>query len=205
MTSLSDRPNTALLVVDVQNDVVANACRRDDVIANIETLVAHARTEQVPVIWVQHSDDELVEGSDGWQYVPELRRQASEALVHKRYGDAFEDTTLESELTKRHVGRLVVVGAQTDACIRGNAPRGVRTRLRHGLGRGRAHHRGLFRPRAPAGRQGHRPHQYVLDLAIGPRSFGHRGRDRRHRLPRDGRGSVVVLGAPSVSAVASTT
>lgn len=118
MSSLQDRPNTALLVVDVQNAVVANAHRRDEVIANINTLIDNARARQVPVVWVQHSDDELVEHSDGWRYVPELQRQESEPLVHKRFGDAFEDTTLESELAQRDVGRLVVTGAQTDACIR---------------------------------------------------------------------------------------
>jgi nicotinamidase-related amidase len=119
VTSLRDRPNTALLVIDVQNGVVANAHRRDEVIANINTLVDDARARQVPVIWVQHSDDEnLVENSERWAYVPELQRQDSEALVHKRYGDSFEDTTLESELAERGVGRLVVTGAQTDACVR---------------------------------------------------------------------------------------
>ncbi len=118
MTSLRDRPNTALLVVDVQNDVVANAHQRDEVIANITTLIDKARAEQVPVIWVQHSDDDLPQNSDGWQYVPELQRQESEPLVHKKYGDSFEDTTLEAELAQRGVGRLVVTGAQTDACIR---------------------------------------------------------------------------------------
>src|SRR5438445_9119067 len=116
MTSLQDRPNTALLVVDVQNDVVANAVRRDEVIANIKTLVDKARAGQVAVVWVQHADDNLVENTDGWQYVAELQRQESEPLVHKRYGDSFEDTTLESELAQRGVGRLVVAGAQTDAC-----------------------------------------------------------------------------------------
>jgi nicotinamidase-related amidase len=118
MTSLRDRPNTAVLVIDVQNDVVANAHRRDEVIANIQTLVDKARAERVPVIWVQHSSDNLLEGSDGWRYVPELQRAESEPLVHKRYGDSFEATTLESELAERGVGRLVVAGAQTDACIR---------------------------------------------------------------------------------------
>jgi nicotinamidase-related amidase len=118
MTSLRDRPNTALLVVDVQNDVVANAHQRDDVIANINNLIDKARAEEVPVIWVQHSDDDMPEDSDGWQLVPELQRQESEPLVHKKYGDAFEDTILESELAQRGVGRLVVAGAQTDACIR---------------------------------------------------------------------------------------
>jgi nicotinamidase-related amidase len=118
MTSLRDRPNTALLVVDVQNDVVANAHQRDEVIANINTLIGKARAEQVPVIWVQHADDNLPENTDGWQYVPELQRQGSEPLVHKNYGDSFEATNLESELAQRGVGRLIVTGAQTDACIR---------------------------------------------------------------------------------------
>lgn len=118
MTTLSDRPNTAVLVIDVQNDVVAKAHRRDDVIANINALVERARAEQVPVIWVQHSDDEMPEGSDGWQWVSELPRGDTEPVVHKHYGDAFEATTLESELAGRGVGRLLVAGAQTDACIR---------------------------------------------------------------------------------------
>lgn len=118
MTSLNDRPNTALVVIDVQNDVVANAYNRDKVIANIDTLIDRARAQQVPVIWVQHADKNLPQGSDGWKYVPELERRESEPLVHKQYGDSFEDTTLESELAKRGVGRLVVTGAQTDACIR---------------------------------------------------------------------------------------
>ena len=118
MTSLPDRPNTALLVVDVQNDVVANAHDRDVVVANIGALVDRARTQQVPVIWVQHADENVTQGSDGWQYVPELQRRDPEPLVHKHYGDSFEDTTLESEMAERGVGRLVVAGAQTDACIR---------------------------------------------------------------------------------------
>ena len=117
MTTLSDRPNTALLVVDVQNDVVRGAPRRDEVVANIATLVDRARAADVPVIWVQHSSDELKQGSDGWQYVPELSMGDSEPLVHKRYGDSFEETELESLLAERGVGRLIVAGAQSDACI----------------------------------------------------------------------------------------
>jgi len=118
MTTFEGRPNTALLVVDVQNDVVSGAWDRDGVIARISDLVGKARAEHVPVIWVQHSDDNMPAGSDGWQYVPELTRDESEPLVHKRYGDSFEDTDLEAVLAERQVGRIVVTGAQTDACIR---------------------------------------------------------------------------------------
>jgi nicotinamidase-related amidase len=118
MTTLSDRPNTALMVIDVQKGVVAGAHQRDAVLANISTLVDKAREEGVPIVWVQHSDEQLKKGSDAWKYVPELARQESEPLVHKKFGDSFEDTDLEEVLAKAGVGRLVVTGAQTDACIR---------------------------------------------------------------------------------------
>ncbi|TYL46443.1 cysteine hydrolase [Nocardioides sp. BGMRC 2183] len=118
MTTLEDRPGTALLVIDVQNDVVAGAPRRDQVVATIADLVTRARDADVPVVWVQHSDAGLVEGSDGWRYVPELIPDAAEPVVHKIYGDSFEDTELEDVLRSAGIGHLVVTGAQTDACIR---------------------------------------------------------------------------------------
>jgi nicotinamidase-related amidase len=118
MTTLPDRPNTALMVIDVQNGNTGQAYDRDAVIANIGSLVDRARGEGVPIVWVQHSDDNMVRGSEAWEYVPELSRQASEPLVHKSFGDAFEDTDLEQVLAAASVGHLVVTGAQTDECIR---------------------------------------------------------------------------------------
>jgi nicotinamidase-related amidase len=118
MTTLENRPNTALLVIDVQNGVVAGSHQRDAVVANVGSLVARARREHVPVVWVQHSDKDLPRGSDEWQIVPELTPDNAEPLVEKSYGDSFEDTTLETVLAGLGVGRLVVAGAQTDACIR---------------------------------------------------------------------------------------
>ncbi|MEO6701629.1 MAG: cysteine hydrolase family protein [Jatrophihabitantaceae bacterium] len=118
MTTLTDRPNTALVVIDVQNNVMAGGHNREAVIANIASLVARARAEQVPVVWVQHSSDEMPQGSDGWRYVAELTQQDAEPVVHKRYPDSFEDTDLEAVLAERKIGRLIVSGAQTDECIR---------------------------------------------------------------------------------------
>jgi nicotinamidase-related amidase len=118
MTTLENRPNTALLVVDVQNGVVGGAHERDTVVANVGSLVDRARREQVPVVWVQHSDQGLERGSDEWQIVPELTPDDAEPLVEKNYGDSFEDTNLEAVLSELGIGRLVVVGAQTDQCIR---------------------------------------------------------------------------------------
>jgi nicotinamidase-related amidase len=91
---------------------------RDAVVANIGSLVEKARQELVPVVWVQHSDEDLARGSDEWRIVPELAPGVAEPVVEKSYGDSFEDTPLESVLADLGVGSLVVVGAQTDACIR---------------------------------------------------------------------------------------
>ena len=118
MTTLEHRPNTALLVIDVQNGVVEGAHERDAVVTNIVALVDTARRERVPVVWIQHCDEQLVRGSDDWRILAALTPADTEPLVEKHYGDSFEDTTLESVLSDLGVGRLVVVGAQTDACVR---------------------------------------------------------------------------------------
>jgi nicotinamidase-related amidase len=118
MSTLENRPNTALLVVDVQNGVVAEAHERDAVVGRIAGLVEKARSADVPVVWVQHCSDEFAPGTDPWQIVPELGADDAEPHVEKRYGDSFEGTDLEAILERLGVGKLVVAGAQTDACIR---------------------------------------------------------------------------------------
>ena len=118
MTTLENRPNTALLVVDVQNGVVEGNHERDTVVANVAAVVEKARQGNVPVVWVQHNSKGLPRGSEQWKIVPELAPGEAEPLVEKTYGDSFEDTSLEAVLSDLGVGRLVVVGAQTDACVR---------------------------------------------------------------------------------------
>ena len=118
MTTLDNRPNTALLVVDVQNGVVDAAHDRDTIVTNIAALVDKARAAGTAVVWVQHNDDGLPRDSEEWNYVRELAARADEPVVHKSWGDSFEDTDLEEVLAERRAGRLVVAGAQTDACIR---------------------------------------------------------------------------------------
>jgi nicotinamidase-related amidase len=118
MTTLTDRPNTALMVIDVQNGVVEGTHARDAVVANISSLVERARSEGVPVVWVQHSSQYLPQDTEAWEIVPELSRMDAEPIVHKTFADSFEDTDLEDVLARGSIGRLVVSGAQTDECIR---------------------------------------------------------------------------------------
>ncbi|MGO4257936.1 cysteine hydrolase family protein [Marmoricola sp. RAF53] len=118
MSTLENRPNTALLVIDVQTGVVDGNHARDAVVANVARLVDKARAARVPVVWVQHNSEYLQRGSDSWQLVDGLDRAEAEPLVEKQYADSFEDTDLEDVLAGLTVGSLVVAGAQTDECIR---------------------------------------------------------------------------------------
>ena len=85
---------------------------------DIRQLFERARQERVPVVWVQHNSEELVPGSEAWRIVPELAPDDAEPHIDKQHGDYFEGTTLEAVLSDLGVGRLVVVGTQTDACVR---------------------------------------------------------------------------------------
>ena len=118
MTTLPERPNAALLVIDMQIGVLAQAIRREAVVATIGELVARARDAGTPVLWVRHHDEDLSPDSDAWQIVEELAPDDGEPIVEKSYGDAFEETTLEDLLAERAVGHLIISGAQTYQCIR---------------------------------------------------------------------------------------
>lgn len=117
MTTLG-RDKSALLVIDVQNQVVEGAYNKDQVISNINSAVVKARAAGVPVVWVQHSDDWMAIGSDDWQIVPELQPANGEAKVGKLYRNSFEATDLESVLERLEVGHVYVCGAQTNNCVR---------------------------------------------------------------------------------------
>ena len=118
MSLFDDRAGRALLVIDVQSDVVADAHQRDAVVANINMLVLNARAADVPVVWVQHNDAGMTIESPEWQLVSELEPRAGEAMVNKQYRSSFESTELESVLADLGAAELIVCGAQTNNCIR---------------------------------------------------------------------------------------
>jgi len=118
MSSIPGRSNSALLVIDVQNGVVADAFDRDKIVANMASAVLKARAAGISVIWVQHSDEGLPIGSNDWEIVPELKPVAGEEIVRKLYRNSFEATNLEEILSKLKVGHLYITGAQSNNCVR---------------------------------------------------------------------------------------
>jgi len=180
MTTLPGRTNTALLVIDVQVGVMHGTVDRDGVVSRIGSLVERARDADIPVIWVQHTDEELPAGSDVWEYVPELQRRDDEPLVPKQYGDSFEDTNLEELLAERRVGHLVV-------------------RVRRDAGGRRPHDSRPHRLRRALPGPGDQAHESLLAIPDRARS---RRRGRRRRRPglsaERGRGLMAAVLEPAV-------
>ena len=121
MATIRNGQQTVLLVVDVQVGVMAGAWNASQVVANVARVVTRARGAGVPVIWVQHADEQLVRDSPQWQWVPELAPADGEARIHKGFNSAFERTTLEAELSKLGATHVVLAGASTNWCIRATA------------------------------------------------------------------------------------
>ena len=115
----------ALLVIDVQKDVVANALNTLEVVSNIELLVSNARKSSVPVIWVQHSDDYLEKGSIGWEIVDELKPLPNEVRIYKTHSSSFVETDLKAQLDSLGTKTLIITGAQTNYCVNATSNAGV--------------------------------------------------------------------------------
>ena len=110
-----------LLVVDVQVGVVADAWDAPRIVKNVARAVERARAQGVPVVWVQHADENLAYASLQWQWVPELVPAPGEPLIHKQFNSSFEQTALDDELAKLGATHVVLAGAATNWCIRATA------------------------------------------------------------------------------------
>jgi nicotinamidase-related amidase len=117
--------DAVLLIVDVQKgmDVYAERYNRNnpDLERNIARLQAVWRKTGRPIIHVQHLSKEpqspLRPGQPGVEIKDEVRPLPGEPVVQKSVSSAFIGTTLESDLHRRGLTTLVVVGMQTNMCV----------------------------------------------------------------------------------------
>lgn len=121
MTIVRADDQVALLVVDVQVGVMRHTWDAERIIQNICIAVQKARGAGVPIIWIQHSENEMTDDSPAWQIVPELSPVQGDIHIHKHYNSAFEQTSLQETLTQLGITHIVLVGAATSWCIRATA------------------------------------------------------------------------------------
>jgi nicotinamidase-related amidase len=120
---LNKRENKALLIIDMQ---VGNFSGQDpiyngnELLDKIRKLISRARTAGLLVVYVQNNGgrgDPDEYGSAGWKIHPSIQPNRGDVMVQKRSPDAFHETGLHDELTKRQVEHLYVVGLQTEYCV----------------------------------------------------------------------------------------
>ena len=121
MATVREGNKQVLMVVDVQVGVMKEAWDAPRIIGNVSRAVARARVQGVPVIWVQHADEELPQGSPSWQWVPELVPAEGEPLIPKHFNSSFEQTALDQQLAALGASHIVLAGAATNWCIRATA------------------------------------------------------------------------------------
>lgn len=121
MATIRAGNKAVLLVVDVQVGVMRSAWDSPRIIRNIHSAVEKARSKGIPVIWVQHSDSELIQDSPDWELVPELSPVEGETRIYKKFNSSFEQTALEETLTRLGTTHIVLAGAATNWCIRATA------------------------------------------------------------------------------------
>lgn len=120
MTGTAGIPS-ALLVIDLQQGVLPGCVDAEGVVSRTAALVDRARAAGTPVVWVQHEEEGMEEGTPDFALADGLVPAEGEPRIVKHYRDAFADTELDEVLEGLDVGRLVVAGAQTDYCIRTTA------------------------------------------------------------------------------------
>jgi nicotinamidase-related amidase len=108
---------SALLVIDVQIGVVLNAFEKDAVVVQINKAIDSARANDLPVIWVQHSEDDMPIGSHYWEIIPELVPEDHDGRVEKIHGSSFQETDLAEILQEHDISHLYVTGAQSENCV----------------------------------------------------------------------------------------
>lgn len=118
--------NTALLLIDIQNDYFPNgrmlldksleACQKA-----VEALHVY-RSKQLPVIHVQHVSTRpdavhFLPCTKGVEFHPDVAPAKNETIIKKHYPNSFKDTNLLNHLSKNHINHLVIAGMMTHMCI----------------------------------------------------------------------------------------
>ncbi len=140
MTATTLDPKTALVVIDLQNGIVALplAHQPGPVVEQSVKLLDAFRAKKLPVVLVNvagmapgrneqpHSGGELP--ADWADLIPELKQQPSDLLVTKRSWCAFTGTDLDARLKAAGVTQIVLCGIATSIGVESTA------RVAHALG-----------------------------------------------------------------------
>jgi len=128
-TSESIMSNTALLLIDLQNDYYQSydgakwpLSETEKVSNNAATLLARFRDNNMPVVHVRHEFPSseapfFLPNSDGAKIHSSVAPIENEPVVLKHQINSFRDTDLQKTLESLNVEKLIIVGAMSHMCI----------------------------------------------------------------------------------------
>jgi nicotinamidase-related amidase len=117
-----EQSHNALLIIDIQVGLVKLIPFeiRAGVLSRIEVLLSRARASGTPVIYIQHDGPKghpLETHTKGWEIHPSIKPLENESVVRKKESDSFFETTLQQELGRRGITRLIIGGGMTEYCV----------------------------------------------------------------------------------------
>lgn len=117
----------ALLVIDMQK-ALQYSYNFNDLINNINQRIKEYRQANLPIIFIQHHNQDLERDSDLWNLSDKLDRKDNDKIVEKTHPNAFYKTDLEKVLKDNGIKTIEVCGAQTEYCCNATII------MAHGLG-----------------------------------------------------------------------
>lgn len=108
-----------LLVIDMQRELLTRPVfRKQDLIENVNCLIARFHEANEPVFMVRHANDSFLKaGSDGWQLDPGLSFGDTDTCVDKMHSSVFKEKGFKSLLEEAGVTTLVVTGLVSNGCV----------------------------------------------------------------------------------------
>ncbi len=122
---MSATPKRALIVIDVQNEYVSGKLPIEyppvqQSLANIGLAMDAARAAGIPIVVVQHDEDEqapvFARGSHGWELHPVVADRPRDHLIRKTMASVFANTDFAQWLADNAIDTLAIAGYMTHNC-----------------------------------------------------------------------------------------
>lgn len=121
----------ALMIIDLQNGVCCGEkplYQLEKLIVKVNQKISKYHEAGLPIIFVQHNEEDLVANTSAWEIIPKLQKDKGTLFLQKWHANAFYQTNLADELQKRKIQNIEICGAQTEYCL------DATIKMAHGLG-----------------------------------------------------------------------
>lgn len=111
----------ALMIIDLQKAYYNGPAKQsmDDATEYINAVLPWFREKGLPVLWIQDADVDsgVVEGTEGFEFIDDLKPLPGEHRMTKFYGNSFNKTTCAQILSEAGVDTVLITGYCAEFCV----------------------------------------------------------------------------------------